>query len=145
MTRYFSVTKKIRAGLCCACSRDRNVYKPSAIFIVTYGSNILVFLFLVMRKTPRKHKATLHSVDKYTDRLIILFFSQEFQQQGKRYQFFRNRVVGNSPQQKHADVKDVFILKFHVKHGSWDTVGSGLTSFVNLLNVILKTPAAEKH
>lgn len=32
-------------------------------------------------------------------------------------------LVGNSPQQEHADVKDVLILKFQVKHGSWDTVG----------------------
>lgn len=32
-------------------------------------------------------------------------------------------LVGNSPQQEHADVKDVLILKFQVKHGSCDTVG----------------------
>lgn len=47
-------------------------------------------------------------------------------------------VVGNSPQQKHADVKDVFILKFQVKHGSWDTVGGVQTSFGNLSNVFIK-------
>lgn len=47
-------------------------------------------------------------------------------------------VVGNSPQQKHADVKDVFILKLQVKHGSWDTVGGSWTSFANSLNVFIK-------
>lgn len=43
-------------------------------------------------------------------------------------------VVGNSPQQKHADVKSVFILKFEVKHGTWDTAGGIWT----LLNVLVK-------
>lgn len=38
-----------------------SLYKPLVISIVTYGSKTLaLFLFLVMRKTPRKHKADLY-------------------------------------------------------------------------------------
>lgn len=42
-----------------------NVYKPLVISIVTYGSKALVlFLFLVMRKTPTKHTADLFKEEK---------------------------------------------------------------------------------
>lgn len=95
--------------------KTRNVYKPSAIFIVTYGSNVLVFLFLVMRKTPRKQRATLYSADKHMTQTENFFYINNII---KSISVFRNTVVGNSPQQKHADVKSVFVLELQVKHGT---------------------------
>lgn len=42
-----------------------NLYKPLVISMVTYGSKALAFfLFLVIRKTPRKQSAVLHKTQK---------------------------------------------------------------------------------